>query len=102
MLEVSEKYFPLIEKQLSSSLTVKEFCKANGINHKTLYHWKKKYLEGKKAGGRVSKTGFTALSVADVAKETEVIIKYADGTRLTLSGTPAAALVKQFLPAFKS
>jgi len=61
MLEVSEKYFPLIEKQLSSSLTVKEFCKANGINYKTLYYWKKKYREGKKAGGRVSKTGFTAL-----------------------------------------
>ena len=67
MREVSEKYFPLIEKQLSSNLTVKEFCKANGINYKTLYYWKKKYLEGKKAGGPVSKTGFTALSVADVA-----------------------------------
>ena len=102
MREVSEKYFPLIEKQLSSNLTVKEFCKANGINYKTLYYWKKKYLEGKKAGGRVSKTGFTALSVADVAKETEVIIQYADGTLLTLSGTSSAAMVKQFLPAFKS
>jgi transposase-like protein len=102
MREVSEKYFPLIEKQLSSNLTVKEFCKANGINYKTLYYWKKKYLEGKKAGGPVSKTGFTALSVADVAKETEVIIQYADGTRLTLSGTSTAALIKQFLPAFKS
>ena len=69
MREVSEKYFPLIEKQLSSNLTVKEFCKANGINYKALYYWKKKYLEGKKAGGPVSKTGFTALSVADVAKD---------------------------------
>ena len=101
MLEVSEKYFPLIEKQLSSSLTVKEFCKANGINHKTLYHWKKKYLEGKKASVQAIKPGFTALSVVDVAKETEFIIQYADGTRLTLSGTSTAALVKQFLPAFK-
>jgi transposase-like protein len=102
MRELSEKYFPLIEKQLGSTLTVKEFCKANGINDKTLYYWKKKYLEGKKAAQRVSKTGFTALSVADVPKETEIIIQYADGTRLTLSGTPTATLVKQFLPAFKS
>ena|SRR5271163_1143173 len=102
MRELSEKYFPLIEKHLSSTLTVKEFCKANAINYKTLYYWKKKYLEGKKAAERVSKPGFTALSVADVAKETEIIIRYADGTRLTLSGTSSAALVKQFLPAFKS
>ena len=102
MRELSEKYFPLVEKHQSSNLSVKEFCKANGINDKTLYYWKKKYREGKKAGGRVSKTGFTALSVADVAKETEVIIQYADGTRLTLSGTSTTALVKQFLPAFKS
>ena len=102
MRELSEKYFLLIEKHLSSTLTVKEFCKANGINYKTLYYWKKKYLEGKKAGGRVSKTGFTALSVADIATESEIIIQYADGTCLTLSGTTSAALVKQFLPAFKS
>jgi transposase-like protein len=102
MREFSEKYFPLIEKQLSSSLTVKEFCKANGINYKTLYHWKKKYLERNKANGQVSNSGFTALSVVDVAKETEFIIQYPDGTRLVLSGSSSAAMVKQFLPAFKS
>jgi transposase-like protein len=102
MLEVSEKYFPLIEKQLSSSLTVKEFCKANGLNHKTLYHWKKKYLERNKASVQAIKPGFTALSVVDVAKETEFIIQYPDGTRLTLSGSSSVAMVKQFLPAFKS
>ena len=102
MLEVSEKYFPLIEKQLSSSLTVKEFCKANGLNHKTLYHWKKKYLERNKASVQAIKPGFTALSVVDVAKETEFIIQYPDGTRLTLSGSSSAAMVKQFVPAFKS
>ena len=100
MLEVSEKYFPLIEKQLSSSLTVKEFCKANGLNHKTLYHWKKKYLERNKASVQAIKPGFTALSVVDVAKETEFIIQYPDGTRLTLSGSSSAAMVKQFIPAF--
>ena len=102
MLEVSEKYFPLIEKQLSSSLTVKEFCKANGLNHKTLYHWKKKYLERNKTSVQAIKPGFTALSVVDVAKETEFIIQYPDGTRLVLSGSSSAAMVKQFLPAFKS
>ena len=102
MLEVSEKYFPLIEKQLSSSLTVKEFCKANGLNHKTLYHWKKKYLERNKASVQAIKPGFTALSVVDVAKETEFIIQYPDGTRLVLSGSSSAAMVKQFLPDFKS
>ena len=102
MLEVSEKYFPLIEKQLSSSLTVKEFCKANGLNHKTLYHWKKKYLERNKASVQAIKPGFTALSVVDVAKETEFIIQYPDGTRLVLSGSSSAAMVKQFVPAFKS
>jgi transposase-like protein len=59
-------HFPLIEKQLSTNLTVKDFCKVNGINYKTLYYWKKKYREGKKAGERISKTGFTALSVAEV------------------------------------
>ena len=100
MREVSEKYFPLIEKQLSSSLTVKEFCKANGIYHKTLYHWKKKYLERNKASVQAIKPGFTALSVVDVAKETEFIIQYTDGTRLVLSGSSSAAMVKQFIPAF--
>ena len=100
MRELSEKYFPLIEKQLSSSLTVKEFCKANGINHKTLYHWKKKYLERNKASVQAIKPGFTALSVVDVAKETEVIIQYPDGTRLILCGSSRAAMVKQFIPAF--
>ena len=102
MHELSEKYFPLVEKQLSSSLTVKEFCKANGLNHKTLYHWKKKYLERNKASVQAIKPGFTALSVVDVAKETEFIIQYPDGTRLVLSGSSSAAMVKQFLPAFKS
>ena len=102
MREVSEKYFPLIEKQLSSNLTVKEFCKANGINHKTLYHWKKKYLERNKASVQAIKPGFTPLSVVNVAKETEFIIQYPDGTRLTLSGSSSVAMVKQFLPAFKS
>jgi transposase-like protein len=102
MREVSEKYFPLIEEQISSSLTVKEFCKANGINHKTQYHWKKKYLERNKASVQAIKPGFTALSVVDVAKETEFIIQYPDGTRLTLSGSASVAMVKQFLPAFKS
>ena len=102
MRELSEKYFPLIEKQLSSSLTVKEFCKANGINHKTLYHWKKKYLERNKASVQGIKPGFTALSVVDVAKETEFIIQYPDGTRVTLSGSASVAMVKQPLPAFKS
>ena len=100
MRELSEKYFPLIEKQLSSSLTVKEFCKANGLNHKTLYHWKKKYLERNKASVQAIKPGFTALSVVDVAKETEFIIQYTDGTRLVLSGSSSAAMVKQFIPAF--
>jgi transposase-like protein len=100
MRELSEKYFPLIEKQLSSRLTVKEFCKANGINHKTLYHWKKKYLERNKTSGQAIKPGFTALSVVDVAKETEVIIQYPDGTRLILCGSSRAAMVKQFIPAF--
>jgi transposase-like protein len=102
MRDRSKKYFALIAKQQNSNLTMKAFSEQNGINIKTLYHWKKKYGERQKTTGRVSKTGFTSLSVADVAKETEVIIQYADGTRLTLSGTSTTALVKQFLPAFKS
>jgi transposase-like protein len=99
MRDLSEKYFPLIEKHLSGTQTVKEFCKANGINYKTLYYWKKKYWEENKEG-RVSKTGFTALSVVDAVKETEVIIQYADGTRLTFPGTSNAIMVKQFIPVF--
>ena len=43
---------------------------------------------------------FTALSVVNVAKETEFIIQYPDGTRLVLSGSSSAAMVKQFIPAF--
>ena len=102
MRDRSKKYFALIEKQQNSKLTMKAFSEQNGINIKTLYHWKKKYGERQKTTGRVSKTGFTALSVEGAAKETEVVIQYADGTILTLSGTSTAALVKQFLPAFKS
>jgi hypothetical protein len=45
MRDLSEKYFPLIEKHLSSTQTVKEFCKANGINYKTLVTVQQYYKE---------------------------------------------------------
>ncbi len=102
MPELSKKYFALIEKQQSSNLTMKAFSELNRINIHRLYYWKKKYGERQKTTGRVSRTGFTALSVESAAKETEVVIQYPDGTILTLSGTSTAALVRQFLPAFKS
>ena len=100
MRELSEKYIPLVEKLLKSNLSARTFSEQNGIKIKTLYHWKKKYLERNKANGQVSNSGFTALSVVDVAKETEVIIQYPDGTRLILCGSSRAAMVKQFIPAF--
>jgi transposase-like protein len=102
MRDLSKKYFALIEKQQSSNLTMKAFSERNGINVKTLYYWKKKYAERQKVAGRLKKNGFTALSVEGAVKETEVVIQYPDGTILTLAGISAAALVKQFLPAFKS
>ena len=83
MRDRSKKYFALIAKQQNSNLTMKAFSEQNGINIKTLYHWKKKYGERQKTTGRVSKTGFTALSVE---KDTEVIIQYPNSTILTLSG----------------
>jgi hypothetical protein len=77
MRNLSEKYFPLMEKHLKSKFCAKGFCKNNGINIKTLYYWKKKYREsGNKSGNQLIKAGFTALLVVDVAKETEVIIQY--------------------------
>jgi hypothetical protein len=100
MRELSEKYIPLVEKLLKSNLSARTFSEQNGIKIKTLYHWKKKYLERNKANAQVSNSGFTALSVVDVAKETEFIIQYTDGTRLVLSGSSSAAMVKQFIPAF--
>ena len=102
MRDLSKKYFALIEKQQSSNLTMKAFGELNRIKIHRLYYWKKKYGERQKSTGRISNTGFTALSVEGAGKETEVVIQYPDGTILTLSGISTAALVKQFLPAFKS
>jgi transposase-like protein len=100
MRDLSKKYFALIEKQQSSNLTMKAFSEQNGINVKTLYYWKKKYRNTQKGAVRLRKTGFTALSVVESPKETEVIIQYPDGTRLLLPALSSAALVKQFIPAF--
>ena len=100
MRDLAKKYFALIEKQQNSKLTMKAFSDRHGINIKTLYHWKKKYCEMQKAAGRVSKTGFTALSIVESPKEAGVIIQYPDGTRLMFSNSSNAPLIKQFLPAF--
>jgi len=100
MRDLSKKYFALIEKQQSSNLTMKAFGELNRINIHRLYYWKKKYGERQKSTGRVSETGFTALSVEGAGKETEVVIQYPDGTRLILSGLSNPAHVKQFIPAF--
>ena len=102
MRDLSKKYFALIEKQQSSNLTMKAFGELNRINIHRLYYWKKKYGERRKTAGRVRRTGFTALSVVEAKKETEVVIQYPDGTVLTLSAISTATLVKQFLPVFNS
>ena len=98
MRNPSEKYFPLIEKHLRSNLTALAFCARHGINIKTLYYWKKKYLL--QSNGSNEKSGFTALSVIDPVKKMDVTIQYTDGTQLVFSDAADSALIKQFLPAF--
>ena len=100
MRNPSEKYFPLIEKHLRSNLTALAFCARHGINIKTLYYWKKKFLL--QSSKVPSKRGFTALSIMDPVKETEVSIHYPDGTRLSFAGNADANMIKQFLPVFNS
>lgn len=100
MRDLSKKYFALIEKQQKSNLTMKAFSELNGINIHRLYYWKKKYDERHKVAVRVNKTGFTALSVVETPKETEVVIQYPDGTRLLLSRASSVLMVKRFIPAF--
>ena len=90
-----KKYFPLIEKLLSSKLTAREFCEREGINMHTLNSWKKKYRESK-----TLRIGFTPLSIIETESKHPMTIHYTDGTRLIFEGGAKTVTIKEFIPAF--
>ena len=107
MRDLSEKYFPIIRKLLSSGLTMESFSKQEGINIKTLHYWKRKYRNLHLPAGRIKikkgevrQTGFANLTFTGIEQPGEINIHYADGTRLGFSGSYDAALIKQFIPTF--
>ena len=97
MRDLSEKYFPVIEKLLDSGLSMNAFSKQNGINIKTLHYWKKRYRDD---NAKERPRGFTKLLVENAVNPADLTIQYPDGTRLNLTGTTDASFIKQFLPAF--
>ena len=94
MRNLEEKYFPIIEKFMSSGLTAKAFGERNRINKNTLVYWKKRYCDQSKADQK----GFTALSITEME---QIRIEYLDGTRLIFSGAVATTVLKSLLPVFQ-
>mgnify|MGYP003416609661 FL=1 len=91
-----EKYFPIIEKFMSSGLTAKAFSERNRINKNTLSYWKKRYRDQSK----VQQKGFTALSITQIQSK-QISIEYADGTRLVFSDAVNAAVLRSLVPVFQ-
>ena len=98
MRNLSEKYFPLIEKFKSlpsGSITVEGYCWQNSINTKTFYYWKKKFeVQHRK--------GFLPVVIEAVPKTNNsgLVIQFTDGTRLIFESGSSAPVVKQFIPVF--
>jgi hypothetical protein len=96
MPDLSEKYFPVIEKfqtAKAAGKTVEEYCRQQSINTKTFYYWKKKYL------ARGTK-GFVPLSVVEQVSRKVITIQYSDGTRLVFEDTAKPLFIRKLLPAF--
>jgi hypothetical protein len=104
MADLSDKYFPLIEKFKTlpaRSITVERYCWQQSINTKTFYYWKKKYEARGEKGAVTGRQGFLPV-VVDAPSKTEggITIEYADGTRLIFKQDVAAGFIKEILPAF--
>lgn len=91
----SKKYFPIVEKLLSSGLSANQFSERHGINKNTLSYWKKRYSDQNKPEVK----GFAALSISDACAK-QITIEYRDGTRLIFSEAVNAALLKSLIPVF--
>ena len=96
MRNLSEKYFPIVERFHSSNLSTKIFSERNGIKKSTLEYWKKKYRDQEKS----SVKGFVPLLVEAKKSECFAVIQYADGTKLIFESATAVSLLKKLLPVF--
>ena len=96
MRNLSEKYFPIVERFHSSNLTTKIFSERSGIKKSTLEYWKKKYRDKEKSKGK----GFVPLVVEEKKSECIAVIHYGDGTKLIFEGATDASLLQKFLPVF--
>jgi hypothetical protein len=98
MRELSEKYFPIIEKFKSlpqGSITVERFCWQHSLNTKTFYYWKKKY-EAKRGQGFLP----VVIDKTSSVKGGPITIQYADGARVVFEGAANSSLIKELLPVF--
>ena len=95
MRNLSEKYFPIVERLFGSGLSSKAFCEQTGINPHTLSYWKKRYRDQDKQEPK----GFAAVSISG-AEANQISIEYADGTRLTFTDGIHVATLKQLIPVF--
>jgi transposase-like protein len=105
MRELSEKYFPVIEKFKSlprGSVTVERFCWQHSINTKTFYYWKKKYEAKRGQGLPAGKQGFLPVVIDKTSsvKSGSITVQYADGTRVVFEGAANSSLIKELLPLF--
>ena len=90
----SEQYFPIVEKYLSSGLSVKSFCESNGIKSGTLEYWKKRFRDEKK------RKGFASVQIIQPGMRSEITIRYQDSTTIAFSSSINPSVIKQFLPTF--
>jgi hypothetical protein len=104
MANLSDKYFALIEKFKSlpaRSITVERYCWQQSINTKTFYYWKKKFEARGETGAEAGQRGFLPVVVEAPSKTGgNIIIEYADGTRLIVKQDVSSGFIKQMLPAF--
>lgn len=96
MRNLSEKYFPIVERFHRSNLTTKIYSERNGIKKSTLEYWNKKYRDKGKSRGQ----GFVPLVVKEKKIECVAVIHYTDGTKLIFEGATDASLLKKIIPFF--
>lgn len=84
----------LLREQAAGDLSVKQFCKEQGLSEAVFYYWRKK-LKGEKRA-KVSKAGFREIAVkTGINAFSEPLFAEYKGVRFYQE--PSAALLKQLM-----
>jgi transposase-like protein len=62
----------LLDEFAKSNISVKDFCKTNGISAATFYNWRNRY--GTKAVEQTAEPGFATLQITATTPESEAVL----------------------------